>query len=169
MESIAERRATANDEDLSIAELREAIDCWKKAKAESTAREDLACTVLTRPAWKDHKPNMTLPDFVAWGYALEREAGTLTTTMLSADTRLYTDYYNWRRKPNLPSEHHWLRDLPTKAEKRHQLEIASGFNRGAVVRVEDFKPEEREVIRRYNAIKTRSQRVRRALDTVHVR
>jgi hypothetical protein len=124
------------------------------------ARADTArATAEPRPTWQDHKGKMALPDFVTWAYAAERAAGNLTKATLRADKKLYTDYFNWRRKRDLPPELYWLRDLPTKREMNDQLYAESGIN-PTEVRIEDFSEAEREVIRRYETAKRRGSRAR---------
>ena len=112
-----------------------------------------------RPQWKDHKGKMQLPDFVTWAYAAEREAGTLSKATLRADKDLYPDYFTWRRRRHLPSEVHWLRDLPKGTEKRDQQLVEAGVN-PAPASIDDFTPAEQEVIRRYEASKKRGYRAR---------
>ncbi len=113
-----------------------------------------------RPEWKEAKKRGdTLPDFIMSAYASEIEAGTLTKATLRADRELYTDYFNWRRRQNLPPELHWLRDLPTQTEMDDQRFAAAGID-PTEVSIEDFSPPEREVIRRYEAARKRTARAR---------
>ena len=127
MDTSARFRAVALDHGLSEAQLSEAIENWKRANGETTTREtsgnatdepsSKTTTLNSVTKWKEAKKlGETLPDFVARVYARERSAGSLSKAKLRSDMDLYTDYFNWRRKPNLPSEVQWLRDLPTKKE-----------------------------------------------------
>jgi tetratricopeptide (TPR) repeat protein len=182
--------ADARTRGLSLAELKEAVEQKLAEKAKDAAdkttrrakeppcpesdlkgaasRPAIAADAVKgevsgqRPEWKDYKGKMALPEFVAWTYAAEREAGTLTKATLRGDFALYTDYYNWRRKPNLPEDQHWLRDLPTGKRLREQHEAEAGVDPSRGARVEDFDPGAQEAIRAYNRLNRRAQRRVRA-------
>jgi RNA polymerase sigma factor (sigma-70 family) len=121
-----------------------------------------------RPEWKDYKGKMELPDFVAWAYAPEREAGILTRAAFYGDEKLYSDYYNWRRRPNLPSEQHWLRDLPTGKALREQQDADRGVDRYKGKSIDDFDPQGQEAIRAYNKLNRRAQRRARLSSTTRL-
>jgi tetratricopeptide (TPR) repeat protein len=163
----------AYEKGLSVAELDEAIDDKlgakaaarettvrakepprQEAKAEAAAPDSEAPADVSeqRLEWKDSKGKMALPEFVAKAYAAELEAGTLTKATLRGDFDLYTDYFNWRRKPNLPAEQYWLRDLPTKKQwsaKQPEPEPA---------RLEEFDEGTQEAVRRYQRLRQRGYR-----------
>jgi hypothetical protein len=172
----ARLRAVADDYDLTVDELRTLIDDWKAtgritqrghmadagadtrpeyepiqpAASHSAAHAD--AIGRPRPGWKDHKDKMALPEFVAWAYAPERAAGTLSKAMLRGDFELYTDYFNWRRRRNLHTEEHWLRDLPTKKEWAAQQPDPSP------TRLEEFDETTQEAVRRYQRVRQRGYR-----------
>jgi tetratricopeptide (TPR) repeat protein len=150
--------AFAAEQGLSIEDLCEAIDNFKAVKDQLIVRERAAH--VAHPRWYDHKGEMSLPDFVGWAYAAERQAGTLTQATLRGDKQLYTDYYNWRRRPDLSPEVYWLRDLPTKTRRADQALAEVGIN-PTEVRIDDFTAAEQEVIRRYEAARRRTARTRR--------
>jgi hypothetical protein len=112
-----------------------------------------------RPQWKDYKGEMGLADFVPWAFAAERAAGTLCKATLRADKELYTDYFNWRRRPNLPPEQHWLRDLPKRQDVNERRFAEAGID-VAKIQVGDFDPETRQAVRLYNTATRRAQRAR---------
>jgi tetratricopeptide (TPR) repeat protein len=92
----------------------------------------------------------SLPDYIARIYAPEIKAGTLAKADFYQDRKLYEDYYEWRKKP-APDELRWLRDLPTKHKRAAQQPVEP-------VRIDNFTPDEQDVIRRYEAAKRRVQR-----------
>jgi tetratricopeptide (TPR) repeat protein len=107
-----------------------------------------------RPEWKDYKGKMALPDFVKWAYSAEINAGTLNKATLRGDNDLYTDYFNWRRRPNLPADVHWLRDLPTEKEWKAQHPAPEP----EPARLEDFNSATQEAVRLYQRTRQRSYR-----------
>jgi hypothetical protein len=137
--------------------LKEFVEAERAATHGKPANNSAATrTTEKRPSsWSDaKKQGITLPVFVTQAYAHEIATGTLTKATLRADRELYTDYFNWRRRRDLPNDEHWLRDLPTKKEMLDQQPTEVG--------IDDFDPATQEAVRRYERTMRRAQRRARA-------
>jgi hypothetical protein len=161
----AEFNAVAAQEGFSTVELRTIVEAAKTATAKRAARKPInGARAELRPQWKDYKGKMTLPEFVMWAYAVEHKAGTLCKATLHADSKLYAAYFYWRRKPDLPSEHHWLRNLPTQKIMTDRRLAGAGIDQVTTkIAVNDFDPETQNAIRLYHNAVRRAQRARRRM------